>query len=190
MSDLLPPSATAAERALSEAIARSGSVPVAVREVWNPDTCPPNLLPWLAWAFTVDSWDASWTDEQKRGAIKAAIAVHKHKGTIGALRDALAGVGFDAQMQEWFNQIPAGDPYTFKLLINSEQVGFTQLQFLRLLGTVYATKNLRSWMDEVVPIVTSRTGPNVAAVACIGTEITLHNYVASFLVINEYTLVG
>ncbi|WP_022955766.1 phage tail protein I [Perlucidibaca piscinae] len=190
MSDLLPPNATAAERALSEAIARTGEVPVLVRDVWNPDLCPPELLPWLAWAFTVDSWDTSWTDTQKRGAIKASIAVHKYKGTIGALKEALAGIGFDAQAQEWFNQIPAGDPYTFKLLINSEQAGFSQLQFLRLLGTVQATKNLRSWLDEVVPKVSSRAGPNVAAVALSGHEITVTNYVVPFIGINEFILVG
>lgn len=190
MFDLLPPNATPAERALSEAVARVGDVPVMVREVWNPDTCPPALLPWLAWAFTVDSWNTEWTDEQKRGAIKASIAVHKYKGTIGALTEALAGVGFNAVAQEWFNQLPAGDPYTFKLRIGVEDVGYTQLQFLQLLGTVYATKNLRSWLDEIVPIVVSRAGPRVAAVALTGHEITITNYVLPAMILNEFALVG
>ncbi|MCD9124037.1 phage tail protein I, partial [Cupriavidus sp. UGS-1] len=51
MTSLLPPNATPLERNLAtvgaEAIA---GVPVPLRDLWNPATCPPALLPFLAWA--------------------------------------------------------------------------------------------------------------------------------------------
>ena len=88
MSDLLPINATPAERAISLAIERHAQVPIRVREMWNPDSCPENLLAWMAWAFGVDEWDVNWTDIQKRSVIKRSVVVHRYKGTIGAVRDA------------------------------------------------------------------------------------------------------
>ncbi|MDT9105875.1 phage tail protein I, partial [Escherichia coli] len=121
MSDLLPNNATPLEAALAEAIARISDVPTPARDVWNPDTCQANLLPWLAWAFSVDEWDADWSEAQKRAAIKAAVPVQRYKGTIGAVREALAALGFGVQVQEWFNQLPAGAPYTYRLLLTADQ---------------------------------------------------------------------
>ena len=46
---LLPPNASALERKLEQATLRLGTLPVPLRELWNPDTCPAHLLPWLAW---------------------------------------------------------------------------------------------------------------------------------------------
>lgn len=94
MSSLLPPNATAAERNLEAATERISDVPVPLRDTWNPDTCPASLLPWLAWQFSVDQWDANWTDDVKRAVIKSAVNVHRHKGTIGAVRAVFTALGF------------------------------------------------------------------------------------------------
>lgn len=185
MSDLLPANATEQERAISDSIERAGSVPVPVRDVWNPDTCPANLLAWLAWAFSVDEWDASWTDAQKRGAIKAAIVVHRYKGTIGAVREALAALGVEAQVQEWFNQIPAGEPYTFRIILTADQVGVSQQAVQKLVAVLDRTKNLRSHLDRIDVVAKTATGPVVAAVAALGSDIAVTNYVPPALVFNE-----
>jgi phage tail P2-like protein len=173
MSDLLPNNATPLEIALAESIARISDVPVPARDVWNPDTCPANLLPWLAWAFSVDEWDADWTDAQKRAAIKAAVPVQRYKGTIGAVKEALAALGFGVQVQEWFNQLPAGEPYTYRLLLTADQVGIDQTALKKILQVVESTKNLRSHMDEVVPSATTRATLYSAGVNGIGNEITI-----------------
>ena len=145
MSDLLPNNATAQEVAISEAIDRP--VPVVVREMWNPDTCPDNLLPWMAWAFSVDAWDTNWTDAQKRGAIKASVSVHEKKGTIGAMRTALDALGYGINVEEWFEKTPVGDPYTFGLTKTIDQVGIpTKAAFDAIFDVVESTKNLRSHM--------------------------------------------
>jgi P2-related tail formation protein len=121
----------------------------------------------------VDTWDPSWTDAQKRQTIKNSVFVHRHKGTIGAVRSALASLGFSAQVQEWFSQLPAGDPYTFMLLLEADQVGIDQAALARIQEIVSVTKNLRSHLAEIVPSITSATGPMVAAVASIGSEIVI-----------------
>ena len=95
MSDaLLAPNATQAERALEQATARLGSLPAPLREPWDPDTCPANLLPWLAWALQVDIWDRNWSDDAKRTVIRGAIDVHRRKGTPWAIKRALANAGY------------------------------------------------------------------------------------------------
>lgn len=170
---LLPYNATAHEQALEAVTARVSDVPVVVRDVWNPETCPADLLPWLASAFSVDAWDASWSEAQKRQAIAESVFVHRHKGTIGAVRRALAALGFGAQVQEWFNQTPAGDPYTYRLLLEVDQVGIDQAALAKILQVVDATKNLRSHLSEIVPIVVSRAWPVMAAVAGMGCEIVV-----------------
>ena len=99
--DLLPPNATAQERALSSTTARIDALPVPIRHLWNPETCPAEHLPWLAWALSVDDWNADWPEETKRAAIKASYLVHRHKGTPGAVRIALQAVGYrDVQIVE------------------------------------------------------------------------------------------
>jgi phage tail P2-like protein len=111
MMDLLPPSATKAERALSLATGRA--VPVPNRTLWSPETCPEEILPWLAWALSVDEWDAAWPVPQKRNAIADSIAFHRRKGTVGALKAALERLGYEVEIDE-----DTGTAYTFRLLFN------------------------------------------------------------------------
>lgn len=98
---LLPPSATLQERALEAATYRVADIPVAIRDTWNPSNCPSDMLPWLAWAFSVDEWDAKWSDEAKRETIRNAIHVHRHKGTIWSIKKAISDAGYaDSQIFE------------------------------------------------------------------------------------------
>lgn len=66
MSDsrLLPTGSSPLEVAAAKACAEIEKTPVSIRELWNPDTCPANLLPWLAWSFSVDRWDDKWPERQ------------------------------------------------------------------------------------------------------------------------------
>lgn len=93
-SSLLPPSSTSQERAIEGATARISDVPLPIRDLWNPDTCPSAILPWLAWQYSVDQWDAAWTDDVKRSVIAAAVNAHRHKGTVASIRSVLASIGF------------------------------------------------------------------------------------------------
>lgn len=103
MSDvLLPGNTTPQERALEQATARVGSVGVSgISQQWDPLTCPASLLPWLAWAFSVDEWDATWPDEFKRRTIAESVSIHQRKGTVSSVRRVLQNAGYgDATLIE------------------------------------------------------------------------------------------
>lgn len=93
MNKLLPPNATTLERNLEATTARISDVP-APPALWDPDTCPENLLPWLAWAMAVDGYDSNWPAEVQRAAIKEAKTIHQRKGTVGAVKLALQSLGY------------------------------------------------------------------------------------------------
>lgn len=188
MSDLLPYNATEEERALAETIARISDVPVIVREVWNPDTCPSHVLPWLAWAFSVDDWDTNWTDEQKRQVIKQSVYSQRIKGTIGAVTRQLAALGYEIQILEWFQQEPIGTPYTFDVYITSNQYPLTQADFKKILQVIDTNKNLRSHMDDIQLIVRSEDITTVGIVCGTGNEISLTNYTRFVGALNDYVM--
>jgi phage tail P2-like protein len=86
---------------------------VLLRAVWDPDSCPADLLPWLAFAFSVDVWNPEWPEETKREVILRSFEVHQKKGTRKAVETALAAIGFGTDLSEWFEH--GGDPYTFRI---------------------------------------------------------------------------
>ncbi|WP_295466600.1 phage tail protein I [uncultured Pseudomonas sp.] len=89
---LLPPNRTRLETALATAGADLAALPVPLRDLWNPWQCPAGLLPWLAWAVSVDDWDANWGEDRKRQVIADSVRIHRHKGTRGAVSRALANL--------------------------------------------------------------------------------------------------
>lgn len=188
MSDLLPSNATAQERALAETVARVSDVPVVVREVWNPDTAPENVLPWLAWAFSVDDWDTDWTGEQKRNVIKESVYSQRIKGTIGAVKKQLAALGYDMQIVEWFKQQPVGQPYTFYAYITASQYPLTTGDFEKITQVINTNKNLRSHMSEIQLIVKSTDNTTAGIVCGTGNEINLTNYTRFVGALNDYVM--
>src|SRR5690606_38881296 len=146
---LLPPSATDEERAIDLATSRLGDVPVLVREAWNPETCPAELLPWLAWAFSVDEWQDSWTEAEKRGVIQSALYVHKKKGTLAALRRAVAPLGYIIRIIEWFEESPPGTPYTFRLEVGVLDKGVNEVIYDQMVRLIETYKNVRSQMLQL-----------------------------------------
>lgn len=99
---LLPNNATPQERALDLTTARVGDVGAPLRQLWDPETCPADLLPWLAWALSVDEWEPEWPEDRKRNVIAASVQVHRKKGTRAAVVQAVAAAGYgDAEVVEF-----------------------------------------------------------------------------------------
>lgn len=171
MSNLLPPSATITEINLDESFSRIEVVPTPARTTVDPVNAPAQILPWMAWAASVDDWDVTWTDPQKRSVIAASFNVHLYKGTIGAVKAALGALGYEVQIQEWFNQIPQGEPYTFKIYVNVDQVGVSVEEFNRLRSIIENAKNLRSHLDKTQLTVTSKGVLYTAAAVLTGCEL-------------------
>ena len=98
---LLPPNATAFERSLEQAMAVGGDDrPVFIDLVWRPFDCPVAVLPFLAWALGVRRWDPAWPEAVRRQAVADAIAVHRIRGTLGAVRAALDEIGAVYDIEE------------------------------------------------------------------------------------------
>lgn len=139
---LLPPNGTPLERAAAEALAHIQRVPILLRQLWNPDTCPARLLPYLAWAFSVDRWETSWPESTKRNVIRAAFYVHQHKGTISALRRVVEPLGYLLEVNEWWEAEPPGDPGTFALRIGVLDTGITDSMYAELTRLIDDAKPL------------------------------------------------
>ena len=118
---LLPPSSTTWLRSTEVATARLSAITVALRTLWTPTVCPVDLLPYLAWALSVDRWDKAWPAEKKIAAIRQSYWLHRRKGTRAAVRRVIEDMGFSASFVEWFD---AGDePGTFRLEVDVSNVG-------------------------------------------------------------------
>lgn len=110
---ILPPNHTAVEAALEQAILKGKPNLAPIAQLMDPSTCPADLLGWLAWAFSVDVWDANWTEKTKRDVIRNSIAIHRIKGTVGSVRRALGTIGIRTDISEWFEY--GGVPHTFRI---------------------------------------------------------------------------
>ncbi|GCZ52555.1 phage tail protein [Escherichia coli] len=127
---LLPPSASDFMRCVERGTARLSALPVSLNQLWDPDTCPVALLPYLAWALSVDRWDRDWTEETKRQVIRDAWAIHRHKGTISAIRRVVEPFGYVINVTEWWE---TGDtPGTFRLDIGVLDVGITEEMYTEM----------------------------------------------------------
>ena len=111
------------------------------------DELPEELLDILAHDFKVDWWDGDYTLEEKRNTLKDSWIVHRMLGTKAAVETAIAAIYPDTQVSEWFEY--GGEPYHFRLLINSTHESVDRDKHQRVLDRVEFYKNLRSVLDEV-----------------------------------------
>lgn len=145
---LLPGNSTPLERQAAQALAQIQRVPIPLRQLCNPNTCPVPLLPYLAWAFSVDRWDSNWSEATKRAAIRSSRYIHAHKGTIGALRRVVEPLGYLIEVLEWWQTVPEGVPGTFALKIGVLDTGITEEMYLEL-----------TWLiDDAKPLTRHMTG--------------------------------
>lgn len=126
-SRLLPLNSTPLERALADTMFRD--LPAPLRELMDPERCPAGLLPYLAWAWSVDRWDMNWSEAVKRRAIAASFRIHQHKGTIAALRRVVEPLGYLLEVIEWWETLPPGVPGTFRLRIGVLESGITDVMY-------------------------------------------------------------
>ncbi|AVL17644.1 phage tail protein I [Enterobacter cloacae] len=127
---LLPPSASDFMRNAEKVTEKITDIPVMLRTLWNADTCPVNLLPYLAWALSVDRWDKDWPEQTKRQSIRDAWLIHRHKGTIGALRRVVEPLGYIINVTEWWET--NDPPGTFRLDIGVLETGITEEMYYEM----------------------------------------------------------
>jgi phage tail P2-like protein len=145
---LLPPNAFPMERAV-EAVgaSRLDGLTVPIGDVWSPDRCPSQLLPWLAWGVSIDIWDSAWPESVKRDAIAGAIGEQRRKGTKLAVRKALDRIDPMIGLTEWFEDPANLEPFTFRLELpdrNTSGVAYDDVTIARILTDIDAVKPLRA----------------------------------------------
>ncbi|WP_298606937.1 phage tail protein I [uncultured Thiothrix sp.] len=91
-----------------------------IRQIHSAERCPAPLLPWLAWERSVDYWDDAWPESTKRAVTEASIAVHRKKGTIQSVQQALAVAGLGGVVDIPRDR-PDYVPHSFRLQLSTEQ---------------------------------------------------------------------
>lgn len=120
MNSLLSPGSSPLERRLAQTCSGISDLQVSLRDLWNPSTCPVRFLPYLAWAFSVDRWDESWTESVKRRVVQDAFYIHQHKGTTSAVRRVVEPFGFLIRIIEWWQT--GETPGMFRLDIGVQEL--------------------------------------------------------------------
>ena len=115
------------------------------------DTLPMEIVQLLAWQFNVNSEAKGWlltsTDAEKRELVKNSIRLHRTKGTKYAIEEVLRIVGFEGEIQEWYDY--GGHPYHFKIKITSYK-GLDEGILRRLKSLIKEYKNARSFLEDLV----------------------------------------
>ncbi len=104
------------------------------------------LLDELAWEYHVDFYDQMLPISQKREMVQQALESHRKKGTAAVVRNVVSIILDDGRVEEWFQY--GGEPFHFRVVLimgpmESEETIKT------LVDTIYAVKNVRSWLDYV-----------------------------------------
>jgi len=99
---LLPANSTELERALADAMGHATNLDVPLRSLWDPEQIRADLLPYLAWAYSVEEeWEFAETEAERRALVASSVALHRYKGTPYAVRRGLQSLGFlDAEIHE------------------------------------------------------------------------------------------
>jgi phage tail P2-like protein len=103
-----------------------------LRHFNNPFKTPSKHLAWRAHEIAVGFWDPDWPEDQQRVAIDAQWEIKRTRGTAPAVRLALSLLGIRARIIEWFNMAPEGQPGTFAVEAELDQVPLFDEKLWRL----------------------------------------------------------
>lgn len=110
------------------------------------DELPEAVIDLLAWQWHVDFYEPSMSLETKRQLVRESIAWHRLKGTKASVEKMVQAVFRGGVVTEWFEY--GGEPYHFRVdILSAPQI--TAENTARLLNVINASKNIRSWLDEI-----------------------------------------
>ena len=147
---LLPRNLNQLERDLAGALSRISEIEIPISTLWDPDKCPVELLPYLAWALRVDSWQSDWPEARKREVIRQSIDINRTRGTRGAVERVLKAIrGDEVSLTEWFEDkenLPKG---TFRVDVISTNTPVDGLELKKLEPSIRQAKNTRSHLAGI-----------------------------------------
>ncbi|HDY8264259.1 TPA: phage tail protein I [Klebsiella pneumoniae] len=160
------------EQRAAEACAVISDLSVPLRDLWNPWRCPVKFLPYLAWAFSVDRWEETWTETAKRQAVSEAFWIHQRKGTVAAVRRVIETLGYSMTLQEWWEVAdPAG---TFRLEIDLNEIGITEPMINELERIIGDAKPVSRHISQLMLSASSKGISNIGAALFDGEIITVY----------------
>ena len=171
---LLPPTATKLEKKLSQTI--TCDPPIPLRTLWDPQTCPYELLPYLAWQYSVDRWDEKWSEQIKRKVIAEAFEIHKFKGTKESIRRAVEPFGFLIKISEWWqnNQTPG----SFTLEIGVSDTGITEEYYNELSRIIDDVKPISRQLSNLAIQLVSKGSLTIGVSGYDGNTLAIYPYIA------------
>ncbi|TXE26933.1 phage tail protein I [Serratia ureilytica] len=171
---LLPTGSTQTEINTEQSIAGVSDTPTPLRPLWNTSTCPASLLPYSAWAFSVDRWDEAWDEATKRGVIRQSYFVHRHKGTIGALRRAVEPMGYLISVTEWWQN--GRTPGTFEMVVGTLDTGITPEMYAELERVIDDTKPCSRHLTTLAISLETHGEVFISAASYDGDTMTIYPY--------------
>ncbi|WCG84488.1 phage tail protein I [Pectobacterium sp. A5351] len=185
---LLPVGSSDLEIAAAKACAELSRTPIPLRQLCDPDSCPSGLLPYLAWAFSVDRWDEKWPEIIKRQAIKDAWFIHRHKGTVGALRRVVEPFGYLIRIIEWWQN--GEEPGTFRLDIGVQDSGITEETFYELERLIADAKPASRHLLGLNINLDTQGAAYVAAMSYGGDDLTIYPYFPETITVSGLDVTG
>lgn len=137
---ILPGNFSDLERDLDVALSRIEQVEIPIAVLWDPWQCPVAVLPYLAWALSVDVWVSGWPDATKRRVVSEAISLHRVKGTRPAVEDALLSAGYTARLAEWFEYGGARGTFRVECDISQHPTSDELITIARVVRNVKPTR--------------------------------------------------
>lgn len=173
MSKLLPPNSTDFEKNVVEVTAKNTALPVQIRTLSSIDTAPDQFLSFLAWQYSVDSWDTDWQPSIQRTLIKKSFRQHQIKGTITAIREVLNQFGYTAKFVEWWQTSPQGTPGTFTLELTLNGLEMSESVYQELNRLIADAKPVSRYLTNLTININPYCQPRIACAVHCGDYITV-----------------
>lgn len=130
-----------------------GTIDTSKLLVYIIDTVDAVALPYLAEQLDVlgyKGWRLATTETDQRELLKRSIELHKYKGTVWAIKEALKSIGFtDVKVNEG---LAAGYDHwaKFGIELTNQDVQLNTTQYQDILAMVREYKNERSHLEEIL----------------------------------------
>lgn len=174
MSNILPPSTSRTEHNMAKAGANAQALPIPLRSLWSPWTCPANLLPYLAASWSVDRWDDKWSEATKRQVIANSYFVHSRKGTVGAIRRVIEPMGFLVDVVEWWQTEHDNTPGTFSIDLRLNGSGISEELHEEIENLIHNAKPMTRHITGINMSMQSNGGSSIGAEVMAGDKISIH----------------
>ncbi|WDE04684.1 phage tail protein I [Thalassomonas viridans] len=153
---------------------------VEITRLWQPESCPEPLLPWLAWANGVKNWDDSWPESTRRGVIANSFKVHSYQGTRYAIEKALEPLQLNSHIHEWFEVEPNAEPGTFAIAVDVSEQGITPVLIEQIHDSVSSNKRGSAHYSLSLNL-TAKASPLLAMAQLGSSTVTVQPWYASEL---------